>query len=79
MAERPTERARASDSPERRRDPHGEACDHRGFGFRMLYIPESTFREVASGWPPAGPNLHFDRAVVRGSLLESSLYAAPEV
>lgn len=36
----------------------GEACDHRGFGFRMLYIPESTFREVASGWPPAGPNLH---------------------
>jgi len=25
----------------------GQGFDERGFGFRMLYVPESTFREIA--------------------------------
>ena len=43
----------------------GQGFDERGFGFRMLYVPESTFREIAprSRSGRAG-SLHFRTAVL---------------
>lgn len=42
----------------------GEAADERGFGFRMLYIPESTFRCVAANAETVNARLTFKHAVL---------------
>ena len=54
----------------------GEASDERGFGFKMLYIPEHTFREVASSVIPLRESLHFSNPVRRDPIILSSLMAA---
>lgn len=52
---------------------NGEAWDDRGFAFRMLYIPESTFREVAEGFRRPLGTLHFRHTVLSDALLSRRL------
>lgn len=42
----------------------GEAFDERGFGFRMLYIPETTFREIAAPETTSEGSFQFRSAVL---------------
>lgn len=51
----------------------GEAHDERGFGFHMLYIPHSTFREVAPTAEASRSTLHFPEAVNNDRDLAQSL------
>jgi len=55
----------------------GQGFDERGFGFRMLYVPESTFREIA---PPSqygrSGSLHFRTAVLNNVHARDRLLAA---
>lgn len=55
----------------------GQGFDERGFGFRMLYVPESTFREIA---PPSrhggSGSLHFRTAVLNNVHARICLLAA---
>jgi AraC-like DNA-binding protein len=55
----------------------GQGFDERGFGFRMLYVPESTFREIA---PPSrysgSGSLHFRTAVLNNLHARNCLLAA---
>ena len=55
----------------------GEAFDECGFGFRMLYVPESTFREIAEQPnSPGHANLHFPSPILNDSGVWQSLMAA---
>ncbi len=42
----------------------GEAADERGFGFRMLYVPESTFRSIAAQSTLPDTGLSFKQAIL---------------
>jgi AraC-like DNA-binding protein len=55
----------------------GQGFDERGFGFRMLYVPESTFREIAqpSRHGRSG-SLHFRTAVLNNGHARNCLLAA---
>ncbi|HWW98533.1 MAG TPA: AraC family transcriptional regulator [Edaphobacter sp.] len=55
----------------------GQGFDERGFGFRMLYVPESTFREIAlpSRYSGSG-SLHFRTAVLNNVHARNCLFAA---
>ena len=57
----------------------GEAFDESGFGFRMLYVPESTFREV-SEMPTRRGNgsLHFTTPVLKDGSVWRSFMTAHE-
>lgn len=51
----------------------GESWDERGFAFRMLYIPESTFREAAAEtWTVSG-TLSFRDTVISDDSLRKAL------
>ena len=51
----------------------GESWDERGFAFRMLYIPESTFREAAAeSWKVSG-TLSFRTTVISDDSLRKAL------
>jgi AraC-like DNA-binding protein len=51
----------------------GESWDERGFAFRMLYIPESTFREAAAeSWRVSG-TLSFRKTVISDDSLRKAL------
>lgn len=51
----------------------GESWDERGFAFRMLYIPESTFREAAAEkWTTSG-TLSFHKTVISDDSLRRAL------
>ena len=51
----------------------GESWDERGFAFRMLYIPESTFREAAAeSWKVSG-TLSFRKTVISDDSLRKAL------
>jgi AraC-like DNA-binding protein len=58
----------------------GQGFDERGFGFRMLYVPESTFREIA---PPSryggSGSLHFRTAVLNNMHARDRLLAAHKI
>ena len=55
----------------------GEAFDENGFGFRMLYVPESTFREIAELPNNRGDgSLHFPTPILNDAYLWHSLMAA---
>jgi AraC-like DNA-binding protein len=55
----------------------GQGFDERGFGFRMLYIPESTFREIAPLSRHGGSgSLHFRTAVLNDVHARDRLLAA---
>jgi AraC-like DNA-binding protein len=51
----------------------GESWDERGFAFRMLYIPESTFREAAAGSWRASGTLSFRKTVISDDSLRRTL------
>ena len=51
----------------------GESWDERGFAFRMLYIPESTFREAAAGSWKATGTLSFRKTVMSDENLLQAL------
>lgn len=51
----------------------GESWDERGFAFRMLYIPESTFREVAAGSRTVSGSLSFRNTVISDDGLRTAL------
>jgi AraC-like DNA-binding protein len=51
----------------------GESWDERGFAFRMLYIPESTFREAAAGSWRASRTLSFRKTVISDDSLRRTL------
>jgi hypothetical protein len=51
----------------------GESWDERGFAFRMLYIPESTFRDAAAeSWKVSG-TLSFRKTVISDDSLRKAL------
>ena len=55
----------------------GQGFDERGFGFRMLYVPESTFREIAQPSQCGGSkSLHFRTAVLNNVHATNGLLAA---
>ncbi|HWY99491.1 MAG TPA: AraC family transcriptional regulator [Edaphobacter sp.] len=55
----------------------GQGFDERGFGFRMLYVPESTFREIAPSSRNSGSgSLHFRTAVLNNVHARTCLLAA---
>lgn len=55
----------------------GQGFDERGFGFRMLYVPESTFREIAQPSRYGGSgSLHFREAVLKNVHARNCLLAA---
>jgi hypothetical protein len=55
----------------------GQGFDQRGFGFRMLYVPESTFREIAQQSRYGGSgSLHFRTAVLNNVHARNCLLAA---
>ena len=56
----------------------GQGFDERGFGFRMLYVPESTFREIApaSRYGGESRSLHFRTAVLNNVHARDCLLAA---
>ncbi len=54
----------------------GEAADERGFGFRMLYIPESTLREIAQPECHHQDSFHFRSAVLGSKTAQANLLAA---
>ena len=55
----------------------GQGFDQRGFGFRMLYVPESTFREIAQQSRYGGSgSLHFRTAVLNNVHAGNCLLAA---
>lgn len=51
----------------------GESWDERGFAFRMLYVPESTFREAAAGSWRASGTLSFRKTVISDDSLRRTL------
>lgn len=51
----------------------GEAHDERGFAFKMLYIPATSFREVAEARVPASSLLHFRDVVSNDVALVQTL------
>jgi AraC-like DNA-binding protein len=53
----------------------GEAADERGFGFRMLYVQESVFRDIAK-CTSTDIGLHFKDAVIDNERLAQDLLAA---
>lgn len=53
----------------------GEAADERGFGFRMLYVEESVFRDIAAE-KHAGRNLNLREAVIDNPILAQGLLSA---
>jgi AraC-like DNA-binding protein len=54
----------------------GEAFDERGFGFRMLYIPETTFREIAAAEATPEGSFRFRSAVLDSRTAQLNLLAA---
>ena len=55
----------------------GQGFDDRGFGFRMLYVPESTFRETAlPAWNGGSGSLHFRTTVLNNVHARTCLLAA---
>jgi AraC-like DNA-binding protein len=55
----------------------GQGFDERGFGFRMLYVPESTFREIAlPAWNGGSGSLHFRTTVLNNVYARTCLLAA---
>ena len=52
----------------------GEAADERGFGFCMLYIPESTFRSIAGHSQTVTAGLSFKRAILDDERLAKLLF-----
>jgi hypothetical protein len=55
----------------------GQGFDERGFGFRMLYVPESTSREIAQPSQYGGSgSLHFRTAVLNNVHARNCLLAA---
>jgi AraC-like DNA-binding protein len=52
----------------------GEAANEEGFGFRMLYVSESVFRDIAVRG--TGDALYFQEAVVENKSLAQALVAA---
>jgi AraC-like DNA-binding protein len=54
----------------------GEGLDERGFGFRMLYIPESTFRDIASPEVALPESFRFRSPILHNSTLRRKLLTA---
>ena len=54
----------------------GEGADERGFGFRMLYIPETTIREIALPSRHPQDSFHFQNAVLKSRSVARHLLAA---
>jgi AraC-like DNA-binding protein len=54
----------------------GEGFDERGFGFRMLYIPESTFRDIASPHGGLPENFRFRNPILHNATLRRNLLKA---
>jgi AraC-like DNA-binding protein len=54
----------------------GEGADERGFGFRMLYIPESSLREAASPGRHPSHSFHFRDTVLNNHVVAKRLLAA---
>jgi AraC-like DNA-binding protein len=54
----------------------GEGADNIGFGFRMLYIPETTMREISLPNRHPQDSFHFLNAVVTNSSVSQSLLTA---
>lgn len=54
----------------------GESADERGFGFQMLYVPETTFREACDNSGSIQSGLNFKAPVFQNGIVQKRLSAA---